>query len=312
MGINNNQNYFLEIVKEKNITKAADALYISQPSLSKYLKRLESELGVSLLDRHHQPLMLTDCGKLYLDYIDSCRHLESSFLQKISEYRSGYSGTITVGLAYYRATFLLPFVLPGFWSKYPKIMVNIREGAYQVSAGLIESGGVDFGLMNIVPEAIPQLDYDVLFNESIIYATHRDSDVARHFGLVVGTEIKNLPSLTFQDIKDAPLIMNKPGQSIYIRVKALFTRYKHPINRIFTAENLDLSLRLVNSGIGSVFVPSTGIVSLPTPFSNVVYAKIDEPELKWAFGAIYKRNKPLSHLSRCFINYVKDSYQDIV
>lgn len=60
-------NYFIEIAKKKNITKAAEALYISQSSLSQYLARLEQDIGAELFVRTKGELVLTTAGKLYLD-----------------------------------------------------------------------------------------------------------------------------------------------------------------------------------------------------------------------------------------------------
>ena len=61
-----NPEYFLAIVKERSISKAADRLYLSQPYLSQYLAKLEANLGVTLLDRSHTPLRLTAAGELFL------------------------------------------------------------------------------------------------------------------------------------------------------------------------------------------------------------------------------------------------------
>ena len=61
--------YFLVIAETQNLTKAAQILHVSQPSLTQYVNRLEQDLGVRLLNRNHTPLLLTEAGKLYLNYI---------------------------------------------------------------------------------------------------------------------------------------------------------------------------------------------------------------------------------------------------
>ena len=65
-----NPEYFLAIVKEHSISKAADRLYLSQPYLSQYLAKLEATLGVTLLDRSHTPLRLTAAGELFYPYLE--------------------------------------------------------------------------------------------------------------------------------------------------------------------------------------------------------------------------------------------------
>ena len=65
-----NPDYFLTIVKERSISKAAERLYLSQPYLSQYLAKLEGSLGVVLLDRSHSPLRLTPAGELFHAYLE--------------------------------------------------------------------------------------------------------------------------------------------------------------------------------------------------------------------------------------------------
>ena len=71
-----NPEYFLAIVKERSISKAADRLYLSQPYLSQYLAKLESNLGVTLLDRSHTPLRLTPAGELFYAYLERQDYLD--------------------------------------------------------------------------------------------------------------------------------------------------------------------------------------------------------------------------------------------
>ena len=76
--------YFITIAETGNLTKAAENLYVSQPSLSQYLKRLENSLGAELFDRNSSPLRLTYAGEKYYAYaIDARRRSEASSLPAV-------------------------------------------------------------------------------------------------------------------------------------------------------------------------------------------------------------------------------------
>ena len=80
-----NPEYFLTIVKERSISKAAERLYLSQPYLSQYLAKLEHSLGVILLDRSHTPLTLTPAGELFHAYLERQGYLERQLVSDLQD-----------------------------------------------------------------------------------------------------------------------------------------------------------------------------------------------------------------------------------
>ena len=79
--------YFLTIVEEGSITKAAQRLYISQPGLSKYLKNLETKLGYKLINRNTRPLTLTTEGEIYLDFINDSIYRYAEMKNEFIKYK---------------------------------------------------------------------------------------------------------------------------------------------------------------------------------------------------------------------------------
>ena len=107
-----NYEYFLKIVEEKSISKAAAKLYVTQPALSKYIRRLESSLGFDLIDHKSPVFRLTYVGGQYLKYASSIARIEQQFENELSELQSDKSGRIFVGMSQWRSSFILPKVLP--------------------------------------------------------------------------------------------------------------------------------------------------------------------------------------------------------
>ena len=113
-----NPEYFLAIVKERSISKAADRLYLSQPYLSQYLAKLEANLGVTLLDRSHTPLRLTAAGELFHAYLERQGYLDRQLESDLQQLQEKKRQQLHIGVSTWRGSTLLPDILPRFAAKY--------------------------------------------------------------------------------------------------------------------------------------------------------------------------------------------------
>lgn len=131
-----NYEYFLMIAEEGSISKAADKLYLTQPSLSKYLKRLEENLGVELFSRDRYPLALTQAGIIYKRYVEEIRAKERQLQQEFSEFREGLFGHVTLALTEWRSSVMLPALFPYFRERFPHIS-PVRKGRFSSADALL-------------------------------------------------------------------------------------------------------------------------------------------------------------------------------
>ena len=123
-----NYEYFVAIVDEGSLTKAAEHLYVSQPSLSQYLKRLEANLGVELFDRSASPLRLTYTGERYYQYVLQMMKLDENIRREFQDIKNQTSGRLRLGVALWRGACLLPDVFPSSHRQYPDIHIELPEG----------------------------------------------------------------------------------------------------------------------------------------------------------------------------------------
>ena len=147
--------YFLTIAETRNITRAAERLMVSQPSLTQYLNKLESELGVKLVDRHFTPLRLTEAGEIYRDYLLEQQTRDQLLKEQLRPFRPDDERTLTVGVPLQRSPDIAKRVLPGFISAHPDISLSVWEGTalsvrervhageLQLGFGYTYSGGVE-------------------------------------------------------------------------------------------------------------------------------------------------------------------------
>ncbi|MEI3187059.1 MAG: LysR family transcriptional regulator [Lachnospiraceae bacterium] len=129
--------YITTVAQYRNITKAADALFISQSALSHYIQKAEKELGIQLFDRSTTPLTLTLAGE---HYIETARRilLENDQLMKVfRDITHHMTGTLRIGTSRERASHMIPRLLPQFSERYPGIEVTIlTDSGYKLTEAL--------------------------------------------------------------------------------------------------------------------------------------------------------------------------------
>nr|YP_009163563.1 probable RuBisCO transcriptional regulator [Triparma laevis]BAS19017.1 probable RuBisCO transcriptional regulator [Triparma laevis] len=114
------------IAKEQSFKRAADLLFVSQPSLSKQVKILENQLGILLFDRKNRKVTLTESGKLFLQYTDRILSLCEETCRAMDDLKSGERGNLTVGASQTVGTYLMPRVLALFAQNYPQINLTVQ------------------------------------------------------------------------------------------------------------------------------------------------------------------------------------------
>lgn len=143
--------YIKTIVDEGGITPAAKKLFVSQPSLSQSLKRIEDALGTPLFRRTPRGLVLTDAGTQYYRMTQTVLKVYEGFEEEIQNMEELKSGTVVVGTTPHRGLFLFPEFLAEFYLKYPGIQVKVVEQPVHELEELLLAGKVDFAMFRELP-----------------------------------------------------------------------------------------------------------------------------------------------------------------
>ena len=120
--------YLDTLITAGSFSKAARVLQISQPSISQFVHRLETEVGTELVDRTAKPLRLTYAGECFMRTEREIEQLRSMRSRLIADIDEGVRGHVTIGSSHYRSTFFLAEVLPIFRREYPGVTVSLAEG----------------------------------------------------------------------------------------------------------------------------------------------------------------------------------------
>ena len=135
------------VATEKNFTKAAAVLYLSQPSLSKQIKTLEKNLDTLLINRERNKISLTESGKILLEYADRILALCEESCRAVVDLKNGDRGNLTVGASQTIGTYLMPRILALFAQNYPQIDLNVQVNSTRIVAKKIINREIDIAVV---------------------------------------------------------------------------------------------------------------------------------------------------------------------
>ena len=135
------------VATEKNFKKAAAVLYLSQPSLSKQIKRLEKNLDILLINRENNKISLTENGKIFLQYSERILALCEESCRALIDLKNGDRGNLTVGASQTIGTYLMPRILALFAQNYPQINLKVQVNSTRLIANNILNGEIDIAVV---------------------------------------------------------------------------------------------------------------------------------------------------------------------
>ncbi len=290
--------YVLTVMEEKNFSRAAKRLFISQPSLSQYISRLEAQLGFEIFDRSTVPLTLTYEGELYVETALNVIEMFDNLKRRIRETSQLKAGRLNLGLTPSKAANTLPAVLPVFKEKYPGIELNITEAtSFQLENMLLE-GKLDLCMINL-PIQSKNIAYEPILTENLFLAAPPD------FYSPYETKAENggYPTIELKYLSDESFVLMHPEQRIRQITDSTFLSAGIRPKVVMETGSIDTALRLSASGAGFSFVPESsarfaGLVKQPK------YYSINDG-FSWTLVVAYKKNSVSTKLREAFIQTVK-------
>lgn len=301
-----NFEYFLSIVKHRNITKAANELYISQPALSNYLKRLENKLGIKLFEQHSQPLRLTYAGERYLYYVNKYFSISKKMLNELIEIDSNQRGKVTIGISPWRSSYMLPTILPLFKERYPHIEVITKEGVENELIDLVNNNEVDFSIKSFFYPST-QFEHENIMNERILLAINKNNSILDTLGCEKVFDKDNINHIPFSDIKHENFILPRQSHELNKVIQQMVVPNKYRIYG-FETGNVATALNLVGKNYGLTFVPESRIIH-SNYFNDIIFFTVGNPILYWYLTIIYRNGAILPKVARIFIDEFKTQYK---
>lgn len=245
--------YFLLIAEELNISRAAKRAFISQQSLSKYLKHLEDSYGTALFTRKPE-FALTPAGRIVLEKAMQIRSLQSEMKRELAELKTDPHGTINFGVTPGRGEVILPLVFPDFHERYPNVNIRVKIGMTSKMTSMVQSGGLDL-MVGVNPEITPDLKEMLMYNEPF-YLVVSNTILQRYFSSdFPRCKLRFANGVDIREFQDIPFVGNSPDSHFY-ELTSQYTRQAGvKLNEIFWMDNGLVHLSLVQQGAGACFLP---------------------------------------------------------
>jgi DNA-binding transcriptional LysR family regulator len=180
---------FCKVVELKSFTKAAQAIQLSQPTVSDHIRTLEEELGHKLVDRLGREVEPTPTGCLLYSYATRILRLQQETLQAISQHGGQFSGDLLIGASTISGTFILPGLLGSFRRQYPKIKTIVHIGGSQIIAKKVLDGEFDLGLVGALWNE-RGLEWQPLFHDNLVLVAPPDSPLIKIQPIGIDTLLK--------------------------------------------------------------------------------------------------------------------------
>ncbi len=305
--------YIKTIADERSLSKAAQKLYISQPSLSQAVKKIEETLSTPLFKRTSNGLLLTTAGEKYYSFATQTLKMYDDFLIEISYLNDLKKGQINIGITNHLGASLLPVVIPQFKALCPYINIAIIEKNSTSLEKSLLNGEIDFAIMH-APQTqnSMQLHYHSLGIDKFLLAMHPQNQL-----LSFAKELPNndYPILDINLCADAAFILLDKEQRIRQISDSILSKASFTPKIVLTLKNFETARRLCAQGIGVAFVPQlyTTIYKYDVPLE---YVQIEEKyDPYWIMCIATVKNRFLSKADKAFLklttNYLDDKNSSI-
>lgn len=311
--------YAYEVYKKESFTKAAKALYISQPSLSAAISRLEKELGFNIFDRSSIPLSLTPEGRIYIESIEEIAESENNMRKRIRELSDTDHGSIIVGGSSYASYLIMSEICSEFYKTNPKITVTLDIGNIGSSQVLFEK--IDNNEIDILITYAKQRGRCVtehLLEERLVIAMHKNMPGAKKLQHLAMTREEFLtksysPDREIDDLsifRDIEFLAFAHKSDIGQRMARLFGDYKTSHYKIENAKHSEMHYNLMHAGIGAVVTTNLAVQQkLHEDDSILFFVPKSEESYREIFLA-YNPSSKNNPLVKSFIKTAKEIYSN--
>jgi len=277
---------FVKIAEVGSFHEAAELLHISQPALTRRIKKLEEGLGTALLDRTTRRVSLTSVGR---DFLPKARRLLDDFedsILNIKELAERQVGQVTLASIPTAAFYFLPSVIRLYNQQYPQIRIRLLDLSANEGLEAVLRGEADFGI-NMMSGQHPDIEFHALVKEPFVLACRRDHVLAGRKS-VAWVELAGHQLIGVGRLSGNRMLLDNALAGLSWRPKWFYE-----------VQHLSTSLGLVEAGLGISVMPSLAMPAVDHP--TLVSVPLIEPVVDRTLGLVTRRGSSLSPAAEKFV-----------
>jgi DNA-binding transcriptional LysR family regulator len=284
---------FVEVARRGSVSRAAEALYVTQPTLTARLKGLEQELEAKLFVRSQRGMRLSDAGRAFLPYAERTLDTVSSGRRLLAELARGESGQLALGAAPAVSTYVLPRILTRFRRTHPKVALAVRTGHSEEVLELVLREQVQIGLGRALRH--PQVEAIPLYEDELVLVVD-----PRH-------KFASEEEVDPDELSEVQLILFDRTSSYHRLTSEFFEDVGAVPRGVMELDNIDAAKKMVEQGLGVAFLPHTAVAGELERGSLHAVTLAEAPSPKRRIVILRRRDAgPPSGALQAFLNCLSD------
>ncbi|MBQ9973646.1 MAG: LysR family transcriptional regulator [Oscillospiraceae bacterium] len=313
-GCFNRKDLIYTVYQEGSISRAAQKLFISQPSLSIMIRKIEDEVGVPLFDRTTKPIQLTQAGEEYIKATQSILSIEKEFEHFVSAYGQLMTGSLTIGANQLLSSLVLPAYISEFIRRYPNIRLHLVDDNSTVLENRIAAGQLDLVIDNLAMD-------DTVFEQKLLREEHLMLAVPQCFvhdpkllacgltqeEIISGVHLERRPAvLPLQALEGVPFISMTKDNDTRGRADDILRELGLAPKTILEIDRLVTLYNFVEMGTAASIVSDTLVQNIRHRSGKVLFYMLPSAKARRKIYVSYKRNRYYSKAMQAFMDILFD------
>jgi LysR family hydrogen peroxide-inducible transcriptional activator len=257
--------YLVAVAEHRHFGRAAEACFVSQPTLSTQLRKLEQELGVELIERNPRNVLLTDAGERVVERARTMLREADNIRAIARQAVDPESGSIRLGIFPTLGPYLLPHVVPTIHARFPNLELLLVEEKTEVVLQRLRDGQLDVGILAL-PVHAEQLHEEPLFEEDFVLAVPADHPLAATEGPV-----------TTDVLAGEHVLLLEEGHCLRDQALSVCRLAGADERNGFRATSLETLRQMVGAGVGLTLLPELSVRPPVPPSEAVALVRFAEP-----------------------------------
>ncbi len=236
---------FVEIARRGSVSRAAEALFVTQPALTARLKSLESQVGAQLFVRTGRGVRLSEAGHAFLPYAQRALEAVSEGHRLVGEVARGGAGELALGAAPAVSTYVLPAILERFHLEHPNVRLAVRTGHSEEVLDLVLHEQVQIGLVRALRH--PEIESVPLYEDELVLV----ANPAHRFAAA--------GEIAVEEMSEEQLILFDRTSSYHDLTSAFFREAGVVPRGVMELDNIDATKKMVRQGLGVALLPHTAV-----------------------------------------------------
>ena len=286
---------FVQVASHHSFSKAAEVLFLTQPSVTARIQALEKELGEDLFERTGRSVRLTDAGSAFLPYADRVLKDVQEGREALESLRHGDFGSLRLGSALTISTYVLPRILKQFGARYPGVEVSIRTGRSDQVLEMVLADEVQVGIVRALVH--PDVETVHLYDDEVVLVADPGHPFARTH------------TADIAEVGQEPLIFFDKGSSYYGLVHGVFRDAGVVPRHAMTLDSMEATKKMVEEGLGIAILPRVS-VERELKLGQLVEVEITGvPRIRRQIALVYRRNRKQARTVGAFVEVLQNIYR---